>query len=69
MELHRVLQSFGSIGLGSKIVFLFYNVWVFCLHVCLCTWMFIVSKEARKRMSDLEMELQTVVRHHVGAEN
>jgi hypothetical protein len=45
-------------------------VWLFCLHVCLCTTCMPCACRGQKRASDpLEVELKTVGRHHVGAGN
>ena len=43
-------------------------VWAFCLHVCLCTTYMPGAYGVQKRVLDpLELELQTVVSHHVDA--
>lgn len=50
-------------------LFLFY-VWVFCLHICLCTTNAHSALSGRKRLLDLlELELQRVVICYVGPRN
>lgn len=48
-------------------VYLF-NVWVFCLHVCVYTTYVHAVKGQAKGLGPLRTELQMAASHHVGAE-
>lgn len=52
------------------LLFNFFCLWVFCLHVCVPTTCIPGAQGDQERAWNLlEMELQTVVKHHVGAGN
>ena len=45
-------------------------VWMFCLHVCMCTVCVPGALEVRRALKSLKLEfIQMVASHHVGAEN
>lgn len=54
-----------------KIFYLLFSVWVFDLHLCLCTMctMCRVHKGQKQELDSLRLELEQVVSHCVGAGN
>ena len=63
-------------GLRSWVFFLRFiyciilYIWVFCMHMCMCTTQMPTAPKDQTRASDsLRLELQMVISHYVGAGN
>ena len=58
----------GEVSSTCFYYFLLYCICMYVLHICMCA-MFDARRSQKRASDSLELELQVVVSHHVGAGN